>query len=361
MELCSFLRPAAVVLSLVLVQLLEAQALNQNRTRVVPALLVFGDSLVDPGNNNVLPTVARSNFPPYGRDFLGHKATGRFSNGKIATDVIVSELGIKEYLPAYLDPELKPQDLLTGVSFGSAGTGYDTLTATTFSVLSIWDQLELFKEYKEKLKAIAGEGRAAHIISESLYIVCAGSNDVVLTYFSPTSPYRKMQYDFSSYASFLVQTASSFLEELYHLGARRIGVLGLPPLGCLPSQRTMAGGQQRECVASFNEASKEYNYKLNKELKMLGAKLPGTKMVYIDFYTPAYEIFQDPTKYGFEQASTGCCGTGVFEYAILCNDLSPHTCTDASKYVFFDSYHPTQRVYEIFLPKVLQEYLPHLI
>lgn len=80
------------------------------------------------------------------------------------------------------------------------------------SVLSIWDQLELFKEYKEKLKAIAGEGRAAHIISESLYIVCAGSNDVVLTYFSPTSPYRKMQYDFSSYASFLVQTASSFLE-----------------------------------------------------------------------------------------------------------------------------------------------------
>lgn len=44
----------------------------------------------------------------------------------------VSELGIKEYLPAYLDPELKPQDLLTGVSFGSAGTGYDTLTATTF-------------------------------------------------------------------------------------------------------------------------------------------------------------------------------------------------------------------------------------
>ena len=90
MELCSFLRPAAVVLSLVLVQLLEAQALNQNRTRVVPALLVFGDSLVDPGNNNVLPTVARSNFPPYGRDFLGHKATGRFSNGKIATDVIGS-------------------------------------------------------------------------------------------------------------------------------------------------------------------------------------------------------------------------------------------------------------------------------
>lgn len=74
--------------------------------------------------------------------------------------------------------------------------------------------------------------------------------------------------------------------------------MGLPPLGCLPSQRTMAGGKQRECVASFNEASKEYNSKLYKELKMLGTKLPGTKMVYIDFYTPAYEIFHDPIKYG---------------------------------------------------------------
>ncbi len=44
---------------------------------------------------------------------------------------------------------------------------------------------------------------------------------------------------------------------------------------------------------------------------------------------------------GFEVADKGCCGTGSVEVAILCNQLDFQTCTDASKYVFFDSYHST--------------------
>lgn len=53
---------------------------------LVPAMFVFGDSVVDAGNNNKLPTLVKANFPPYGRDFTGHKPTGRFCNGKIAAD-----------------------------------------------------------------------------------------------------------------------------------------------------------------------------------------------------------------------------------------------------------------------------------
>lgn len=51
-----------------------------------PALLVFGDSIVDPGNNNGMATPSRADYPPYGQDFPGGKVTGRFSNGKLATD-----------------------------------------------------------------------------------------------------------------------------------------------------------------------------------------------------------------------------------------------------------------------------------
>ena len=40
----------------------------------------------------------------------------------------MEELGIKELLPAYKDPTLQPKDLLTGVSFASGGSGYDSLT-----------------------------------------------------------------------------------------------------------------------------------------------------------------------------------------------------------------------------------------
>ncbi|KAF9621430.1 hypothetical protein IFM89_021469 [Coptis chinensis] len=95
----------------------------------VPAIFAFGDSIVDPGNNNHLPTLARSNFPPYGKDFMGGRPTGRFSNGKIPTDLLVDALGIKKFLPAYNDPTLKPEDLLTGVSFASGGSGLDPFTA----------------------------------------------------------------------------------------------------------------------------------------------------------------------------------------------------------------------------------------
>lgn len=53
---------------------------------LVPALCIFGDSVVDVGNNNRLMTLVKANFPPYGRDFINHKPTGRFCNGKLATD-----------------------------------------------------------------------------------------------------------------------------------------------------------------------------------------------------------------------------------------------------------------------------------
>lgn len=55
--------------------------------QLVPAILTFGDSVVDVGNNNYLPTIFRADYPPYGRDFANHKATGRFCNGKLATDI----------------------------------------------------------------------------------------------------------------------------------------------------------------------------------------------------------------------------------------------------------------------------------
>lgn len=56
-------------------------------TSLFPGMIIFGDSVVDVGNNNYLPTLFRADYPPYGRDFAGHKPTGRFCNGKLATDI----------------------------------------------------------------------------------------------------------------------------------------------------------------------------------------------------------------------------------------------------------------------------------
>jgi hypothetical protein len=90
---------------------------------------VFGDSTVDTGNNNQIPTIAKSNFEPYGRDFLGGRPTGRFSNGRVASDFISEAFGLKPTLPAFLDSTYNISDFATGVCFASAGTGYDNATS----------------------------------------------------------------------------------------------------------------------------------------------------------------------------------------------------------------------------------------
>ncbi|XP_050241713.1 GDSL esterase/lipase EXL3-like isoform X3 [Quercus robur] len=303
----------------------------------VPAVIIFGDSIVDTGNNNYIETVVKCDFPPYGRDFNGGKPTGRFSNGKVAADFLAEIFGVKKILPAYLDPNLQLQDLLTGVSFASGGAGYDPLTA------------------KIVIKEAVGESRTATILSKSIFIVCAGSNDIANTYFS--TPFRIAHYDIPGYTDLMVRSATSFLQELHGLGARRIGVLSSPSIGCVPSQRTLAGGILRGCSESANQAAILFNSKLSSQLDSFNKRLPDARLVYLDIYNPLLAIIQNPSQYGFQEANKGCCGTGKIEVSILCTSFSPETCTNASEYVFWDSYHPSEQTSKILTPIVLDDYI----
>lgn len=95
----------------------------------VPAIIVFGDSTVDAGNNNAIGTMLKSNFRPYGRDFAGGRPTGRFCNGRIPPDFISEAFGLPPLVPAYLDPAYGIRDFARGVCFASAGTGLDNATS----------------------------------------------------------------------------------------------------------------------------------------------------------------------------------------------------------------------------------------
>ena len=58
---------------------------------LVPAMFVFGDSLVDVGNNNHLARCnasCRADYPRYGVDHPCHSPTGRFSNGYNLADLL---------------------------------------------------------------------------------------------------------------------------------------------------------------------------------------------------------------------------------------------------------------------------------
>ncbi|XP_057794884.1 GDSL esterase/lipase EXL1-like [Salvia miltiorrhiza] len=323
-------------------------AINLHKNTTIPAFIVFGDSVVDTGNNNYLKTIIKVNYPPYGQDFVGGRPTGRFSDGKVPSDLIAEELGIKELLPAYLDPNLQDDDLLTGVNFASGGSGFDPLTSNVVSVLSLWDQLEMFKDYIRKVEEMVGQERTSALLSKSLFAVVSGSNDVTNTYFGAVS-LRKSQYDVPAYADLLVSYASALVQDLYKLGARRMGVFGLAPLGCLPSQRSLKGGAERKCVDLYNDFAEMFNQKLFVELRSLNARYPEATLIYVDIYNLPLDLIRYPQKYGFKVSDKGCCGTGTIEVAFLCK----YTCWNASDYVFWDSFHLTEKAYRLLVHQIL--------
>ncbi|CAN6866217.1 unnamed protein product [Brassica oleracea] len=301
------------LLCLVLVFIaVETNAAKQGKNATIPALIVFGDSIMD----------------------------------------TAEKLGIAKSLPAFMNPNLKPQDLLKGVTFASGGTGYDPLTAKIMSVISVWDQLTYFKQYISTIKQHFGEKKAQDILDHSFFVVCSSSNDLAHTFMA-----QSHKYDRTSYPNFLADSAVKFVRELHKLGAKKIGVFSAVPVGCVPLQRTVFGGMfTRGCVKPLNNMAKQFNARLSPALESLDKELDGV-ILYIDVYDTLYNMIQHPSKYGFEVADRGCCGRGSLAISYMCNSLNPFTCSNSSAYIFWDSYHPTERAYQVIVDNLLDKYL----
>lgn len=77
-----------------------------------------------------------------------------------------------------------------------------------------------------------------------------------------------------------------------------MGVVGIPPVGCMPSQRLVGGGLSGDCAADRNQLAQTYNAKLNVELQRLNSNLQGSKLFYVDVYSIMLDFIQCPWKYG---------------------------------------------------------------
>ncbi|KAG2687758.1 hypothetical protein I3760_09G065600 [Carya illinoinensis] len=334
-----------VILALALLPLLS-RALDMGQVRQlavrynVTAILVFGDSSVDPGNNNILQTTMKGNFAPYGRDFFNGRPTGRFCNGRLATDFIAEAIGFTKQVPAFLDPNLKPTDLLHGVSFASAASGYDDLTANLSNVLPVSKQLEYFMHYMIHLRKLVGEKKANDIIRRAVFVISMGTNDFLQNYYLELI--RPKQFTVQQYQDFLVSSMSRDIELMHGVGAKRLVVVGVPPIGCMPLVRTMMG--QTTCVESYNKVVVSFNSKVQKRLETIKAAL-RMKIAFVDVYGVLQKAVSHPMLYDIKETAKGCCGTGVIEYGETCKGLS--TCTDPTKYVFWDAVHPTEKMYKI--------------
>ncbi|KAH9302864.1 hypothetical protein KI387_014447 [Taxus chinensis] len=333
------------------------EAQTESKKPLASAMYVFGDSTIDPGNNNHLASIAKANFPPYGRDFPNHKATGRFTNGKLPTDILSELAGLPDVLPASLDPDFQGQKLLTGASFGSASSGYDDRTSQTLKVISLGKQLENFRHYRVQLANITGQETASKIVAEALFLISTGSNDFVNNYY--VNPLMAKKYSLAEYQDYLLQSLHEFVQSLYKEGAKRLVIIGLPPFGCCPSQITLHNLLSNTCFEKFNDVATSFNQKTLALTKEMALNFSGLRIAYYDLYQKLYDMVKYPTKYGFEEARRGCCGTGLVEASILCNKGSI-TCNNPSKYVFWDSFHPTSEAYNIIAKDLLPIVLTHL-
>ncbi|RRT48073.1 hypothetical protein B296_00034526 [Ensete ventricosum] len=86
----------------------------------VPCFFIFGDSLVDNGNNNNILTLARANYRPYGVDFA-EGSSGRFTNGRTMVDVLAQLLGFGGFIPAHAVAERA--GMLRGLNYASGAAG----------------------------------------------------------------------------------------------------------------------------------------------------------------------------------------------------------------------------------------------
>ncbi|GMH05485.1 hypothetical protein Nepgr_007325 [Nepenthes gracilis] len=329
------------------------------------ALFVFGDSTVDPGNNNYFHTLDRSNFPPYGTDFPNHIPTGRFSNGRLATDFIAAYLGIKDFVPPYLDPTLGLEELITGVSFASAGSGYDPRTSSTNGASDVWRQLRYFEEYKTRLERLIGKKRTQDTIVKAIFVVSAGTNDLSGNFALPSPTHTTTV---STYQHLLLNYCRRFIQGLVEQGARKIAIVNVPPIGCVPSIITVNSAlsipvlqhRRRPCIDSLSSIARQYNQMLQAELKALQSSFKeNCTLAYADIYTPLDGYIRRPYEYGFEVVDRGCCGSGLLEQSYSCNPFSL-VCHERSKYVFWDATHPTETAYNL-LFQALRPVIDYLV
>ncbi|XP_051119820.1 GDSL esterase/lipase At5g33370-like isoform X2 [Andrographis paniculata] len=308
------------------------------------AFFVFGDSLVDNGNNNYLATTARADSPPYGIDYPSHRPTGRFSNGE--------KMGWEPIMP-YLSPQLIGQKLLVGANFASAGVGVLNDTGIQFvNIIRIFQQLDFFEQYKQRVSEVVGEKEVGKLVNESLVLITLGGNDFVNNYYLIPYSVRSQQYSIQDYVPFVISEYKKVLKRLYDLGPRRILVTGTGPLGCVPAELAQRS-RNGECDGELQKAASLFNPQLVRMLDELNKEVGSNVFIAANTHQMHLDFISQPQVYGFITSKIACCGQGPYNGLGLCTPLS-NLCSNRDEYVFWDPFHPSERANRIIVDQILR-------
>ncbi|MED6181222.1 GDSL esterase/lipase ltl1 [Stylosanthes scabra] len=340
-----------IIILVIIVNGGEARPSSSSNNRP-KAFFVFGDSLVDSGNNNYLATTARADAPPYGIDYPTRRPTGRFSNGYNIPDLISQKIGSPESPLPYLSPELTGQRLLVGANFASAGIGILNDTGIQFvNIIRMYQQLEYFKEYQRRVGGLIGAEGAKNLVNQALVLITCGGNDFVNNYYLVPYSARSRQYPLPEYVKYLISEYEKLLQRLYDLGARRVLVTGTGPLGCVPAELAQRG-RNGDCAADLQRAAALYNPQLERLLQELNRKLGRNVFIAVNTAQMHNNFVSNPSQFGFVTSKVACCGQGPYNGLGLCTPVS-NLCPNRNLYAFWDAFHPSEKANRLIVEEIM--------
>ncbi|KAI3719118.1 hypothetical protein L6452_20010 [Arctium lappa] len=321
-----------MVLGFILVRILVVAGQPQ-----VPCYFIYGDSLVDNGNNNGLRTTAKANYPPYGIDFP-QGVTGRFTNNRTMADTIGQLLGFRNFIPPYAT--VTDQQISTGVNYGSGGAGIRDETGR-----NLGDRISLNRQLLNHVAIISrltlmqrNTTFTNAYLKKCIYIVNMGSNDYINNYLMPDNYPTSRIYNTDRFAEVLARQYSQQLKTLYKLGARKVAVFGVGLIGCTPAEIAMFDTEGKPCVDSINNAVKLFNDRLKPVVDEINNDNSDARFTFINITS-----ISAPQE-GVSLPNVPCCP--VREDGQCVPNSIP--CPDRDLSVFFDGFHTTDIANSLF-------------
>lgn len=328
--------------------------------RLVTASFVFGDSLVDAGNNDYLPrSLATARALPNGIDFPTRGAahpTGRFTNGLTIPDLIGVELGLPSFAPPILAPTTLGSALLYGVNYASGGAGILNDTGRVFLQLIPMDkQISYFEGTVKDITKMLGVKKMRSFLAKSLFSITIGANDFLSNYLFPVPTSIEKTLTPQQFNQKLFEQLKTQVTRLYEAGARKFVMVNVPLIGCTPYLRSLNLRNPGNCSSRANELAFAFNGVLRSLVEQLNQQLPGATLLYADAYGITAEIIYNHEAYGFANAEKACCGlVGAEKGVVPCRLPFVPMCDSRDEYFFWDPYHPSQVACRLIANEFLQ-------
>ncbi|WRX24127.1 hypothetical protein QQP08_016614 [Theobroma cacao] len=234
------------------------------------AFFVFGDSLVDSGNNNYLVTTARAD----------------------SSLLWSQQIGLSEPPLPSLSPELRGQKLFNGANFASAGVVILNDTGIQFaSIIRMFRRFDYFEQYQHRLSALIGAEQTRRPVNQALVLITVGGNDFVNNYYLIPYSARSLQYNLPDYVKFLISEYQKLLaaNELSQ-DIRKNFDLGVGELAIW--------GTNGGCTAELQRAASLYIPQLDRMVNGLNRKIGRDVFIASNTQQMHSDFVSDPQAYG---------------------------------------------------------------